>query len=282
MRRRDPAAPPQGFAGATPQQVAGAGPRRAAGTTRTPGGPDQATAAIQVRDLTVRYGDVLALDGASLTLGRGTVCGLVGMNGSGKSTLLKAIMGMVRADSGDVLVAGGSPSAARRAGTIGYVPQSEDVDWAFPLSVGDVVMTGRYGYLGFTRRPRAIDREAVAAAMERVGLADLADRQIGALSGGQRKRAFVARGLAQGATVLLLDEPFAGVDKRSEGTMTALLRDLAAEGSTVLVSTHDLHALPSLADEAILFLRRVVMHDATDVVLRPENLGLAFGLDVTR
>lgn len=238
------------------------------------------TPAIEVRDLTVHYGDVLALDAATVSVGRGTVCGLVGMNGSGKSTLFKAVMGMVRPDRGTVLVDGAPPAQARRAQAVGYVPQSEDVDWAFPLSVRDVVMTGRYGYQGFTRRTRPADRDAVAHALDRVELADLADRQIGALSGGQRKRAFVARGLAQGATILLLDEPFGGVDKRTEATITALLRELATDGATVLVSTHDLHALPELADEAVLLQQRVLLHSTPAEVLRPENLALAFGVEV--
>ncbi len=242
------------------------------------------TPAIDVRDLTVHYGDVLALDGATLALGSshgpGTVCGLVGMNGSGKSTLFKAVMGMVRPDRGTVLVDGAPPARARRAQAVGYVPQSEDVDWAFPLSVRDVVMTGRYGYQGFTRRTRPADRAAGEHALERVELTDLADRQIGALSGGQRKRAFVARGLAQGATILLLDEPFAGVDKRTEATITALLRERAAGGATGLGSTHDLHALPELADEAVLLHRRVLLHSTPAEVLRPENLALAFGVEV--
>ncbi|MGR4010513.1 metal ABC transporter ATP-binding protein [Leucobacter sp. 1207-22] len=238
------------------------------------------TPAIEVSDVTVHYGDVLALDGASLTLAPGRVCGLVGMNGSGKSTLFKTIMGIVRPDAGSVLINGDSPSKARKTGVVGYVPQSEDVDWAFPLSVRDVVMTGRYGKMGFTRRPRAVDRRAVDHALERVELTEYADRQIGQLSGGQKKRAFVARGIAQEATVLLLDEPFAGVDKRSEATITRLLRELAADGVTVLVSTHDLQALPLLADEALLLMRRVLMHGDPSEVLRPENLALAFGLDV--
>ncbi|WP_022892794.1 metal ABC transporter ATP-binding protein [Agromyces subbeticus] len=235
-------------------------------------------AALEVRDVTVHYGEVLALDGASLRLERGIVCGLVGMNGSGKSTLFKVIMGMVKPDRGSVQILGGSPKEARKVGAVGYVPQNEDVDWAFPVSVRDVVMMGRYGFQGFTRRPRTADREAVDAALERVELTALADRSIGELSGGQRKRAFVARGLAQGAEVLLLDEPFAGVDKRSEATVTELLRELAADGRTVLVSSHDLHALPGLADEAVLLMRRVLMHASPAEVLRPENLARAFGV----
>ncbi|MEU2120687.1 metal ABC transporter ATP-binding protein [Nocardia niwae] len=236
--------------------------------------------AIEVRGVTVRYGEVPALDNVDLTVQPGRVCGLIGMNGSGKSTLFKTIMGLARPERGVVRINGGAPLAARRAGVLGYVPQSEDVDWSFPLSVRDVVMTGRYGRLGFTRRPRKADREAVAHALERVELTDLADRQIGRLSGGQKKRAFVARGLAQGATVLLLDEPFAGVDKRSEGTITALLRDLAGDGATILVSTHDLHALPGLADEAVLLMRTVLAQGKPEAVLQPENLARAFGLDV--
>ncbi|MEV0031149.1 metal ABC transporter ATP-binding protein [Nocardia sp. NPDC050793] len=238
------------------------------------------TPSIEIRDVTVHYGEVLALDGVDLTLQPGRVCGLVGMNGSGKSTLFKTIMGLVRPDRGTARIDGADPAAARRAGKLGYVPQSEAVDWSFPLSVRDVVMTGRYGHMGFTRRPRRADREAVAHALERVELTDLADRQIGQLSGGQRKRAFVARGIAQGATILLLDEPFAGVDKRSEATITTLLRELAADGATILVSTHDLHALPDLADESVLLMRKVLAHGDTHEILRPEKLALTFGLDV--
>jgi manganese transport system ATP-binding protein len=138
---------------------------------------------------------------------------------------------------------------------------------------------GRYGRQGVTRRPRAEDRAAVADALARVDLTDLADRQIGRLSGGQRKRAFVARGIAQDAGILLLDEPFAGVDKPSEATIVRLLRDLAAEGRTVLVTTHDLAAVAGLADEAVLLLRRVLVHGTPAEVLTPQNLSRAFGLE---
>lgn len=238
------------------------------------------TPAIQVEDVTVHYGQVLALDHATVTVEAGRVCGLVGMNGSGKSTLFKTIMGAVNPDRGSVQVSGTSPARARKSGFLGYVPQSEDVDWSFPLSVRDVVMTGRYGHMGFTRRPRRVDHDAVEDALARVELTDHAHRQIGQLSGGQKKRAFVARGIAQEATILLLDEPFAGVDKRSEATISRLLRELAAQGATILVSTHDLQSLPDLADEAILFLRRVLLHGRPADVLQPTNLAMAFGLNV--
>lgn len=234
---------------------------------------------IEVDRVSVRYGEVLALDDVTATIEPGRVTGLIGMNGSGKSTLFKTIIGMLRPDSGSVRIGDTAPSPARKRGVVGYVPQSEDVDWAFPVSVSDVVMMGRYGHQGFMRRPRAADRRAVADALDRVELTGLANRQIGALSGGQRKRAFVARGIAQDAGVMLLDEPFAGVDKKSETTLVRLLRELAADGRTILVSTHDLQALPQLAEEAILLMRRVLLHADVAEVLAPENLALAFGLD---
>jgi len=235
---------------------------------------------IDVRDVHVSYGEVHALTGATLSIGAGTVCGLIGMNGSGKSTLFKAIMGAVRVDRGTILLDGRPPRDARRAGVVGYVPQSEQVDWTFPVSVRDVVMMGRYGFQGMTRRPRRADIEAVDEALARVELEDLAGRQIGRLSGGQRKRAFVARGLAQGARILLLDEPFAGVDKRSEATLTTLLRELAEQGRTILVSTHDLHAVPALCDDVVLFLHRTLLHAPPEIALQPEHLARTFGMEV--
>ena len=238
------------------------------------------TTAIDAKDVRVRYGELTALEDVSLQVPFGSVTALVGMNGSGKSTLFKTLTGMVRPEHGRVSLDGVSPVEARRRRMIGYVPQSEDVDWAFPVSVRDVVMMGRYGHLGPTRRPHRADREIVEAALERVELTDLADRQIGQLSGGQRKRVFVARGIAQDARILLLDEPFAGVDKKSEAMIVRLLRESASEGRTVLVSTHDLHALPALADAAVLLLRRVLFHGPVDEALRPEQLARTFGLDV--
>lgn len=238
------------------------------------------TPALDIRGLHVRYGDVTALDGCSLTVESGRVTGLIGMNGSGKSTLFKAVMGAVKADAGEIAVHGGDPAAARAASRVAYVPQSEDIDRDFPVSVRDVVTMGRYGRMRFTRRATARDRAAVDEALARVDLTDLADRQIGQLSGGQRKRAFVARAIAQEASLLLLDEPFAGVDKRSEATIVTLLRELAADGRAVLVSTHDLHALPALADDAALLLRRILFHGPVSEAMAPANLVRAFGVDV--
>lgn len=237
---------------------------------------DAAADAVVVRGLTVRYGEVLALDDVDLTVAPGRVCGLLGVNGSGKSTLFKALMGTLRPDRGEITLLSRDPAVARRAGMISYVPQADAVDWAFPVGVTDVVMMGRYGRMGPMRRPRPADREAVASAIDRVGLADLAGRQIGALSGGQRKRAFLARAIAQDASLLLLDEPFSGVDKGSEATIVALLHSLRDEGRTVVVSTHDLAGVPELCDEAILLQQRVIAHGSPRETLTPEVLARAF------
>lgn len=234
--------------------------------------------AIHVSNLTVRYGNVTALDNLDLTVAAGRVTGLVGMNGAGKSTLFNAIMGAVPAASGTVSVAGLEPEKARALGKIAYVPQNEAVDWNFPVSVRGVVMMGRYGAMGASRRARSADKKAVAEALARTELTDLADRQIGQLSGGQRKRAFVARGIAQGASAMLLDEPFAGVDKRTEATLVELLRELAREGRTVFVSTHDLAALPQLADDVVLLFRNVIAQGPPAHVLTPAHLTRAFGM----
>jgi manganese transport system ATP-binding protein len=236
------------------------------------------TPALEVDDVTVRYGEVVALDGATLRLEPGRVCALVGVNGSGKSTLMRTVIGLERPEAGRVLIEGRAPERVRREAIVAYVPQSEQVDWSFPLTVRDVVLTGRYNRLGPMRRAHREDHLAVDAALQQVGLADLADRQIGRLSGGQRKRAFVARGIAQRARLLLLDEPFAGVDRGSQETLVSLLRSLAADGATVLVSTHDLVGVPDLADEAVLLMRRVLAHGAPADVLEPHTLAQAFGL----
>lgn len=218
-----------------------------------------------------------ALDGASLTVRGGSITGLVGVNGSGKSTLFKALMGIVEPEAGHLSILGQPPRVARRAGLVGYVPQAEDIDDTFPLTVRDIVSMGRYGRLGTTRRLGREDRVAVDAAIDQVRLGDLADRQIGRLSGGQRRRVFVARSLCQEAQVLLLDEPFAGVDRRSETLVVDVLRDLVARGGAVLVSTHDLVALPALADHVVLVHHSVLAAGTPDAVLTPENLARAFG-----
>lgn len=233
---------------------------------------------VQARRVTVSYRETLALDDVTLDIAPGRVCGLLGVNGSGKSTLFKALMGLVRPDSGEIRLLGRDPRRARGEGLIAYVPQSEAVDWTFPVTVADVVLMGRYGRMGPMRRARPADRAAVADALERVGLTALARNPIGALSGGQRKRAFVARGIAQEAELLLLDEPFAGVDKGSEAMISELLRGLRDEGRTIMISTHDLAGAPALCDEAVLLHQRVLAHGPVAEVLAPETLSLTFGV----
>lgn len=237
--------------------------------------------AIETRDLTVSYGGLTALSKTTLSIEAGSITALLGVNGSGKSTFFKALIGAVRVDRGSIQIFGEPPEKSRRASAIGYLPQSESVDWSFPVSVHDVVMMGRFGHRpGLSRRPQAQDRKAVSEALDRVGLANLADRQIGQLSGGQRKRAFVARCIAQEARLLLLDEPFAGVDTVSQTMIIELLRELVEAGATALVSTHDLQALPQLADQAVLLRNEPIFQGSVAEALRPENLARAFGVDL--
>lgn len=233
--------------------------------------------AIDVSCVTVRYGDTLALDNVDLQVAHGAVTGLIGMNGSGKSTLFRTIMGVTTPSAGSVRIDGEPPQLARASGAVAYVPQAEEVDWSFPVSVRDVVMMGRYGKQGILRRASRADRDAVDTALARVGLSDLASRQIGRLSGGQKKRTFVARAIAQDARVLLLDEPFAGVDKPSEAMITRVLIELAAEGRGVIVSTHDLAGLPDLARDVVLLRNRVLFHGDVAEGLEPRILARAFG-----
>lgn len=233
---------------------------------------------IDVHDVTVTYpnGNV-ALHDASFTLRQGSICALVGVNGSGKSTLFKAIMGFVRPARGNVRIGAHSVRTAQKANLIAYVPQSEEVDWTFPVSVWDVVMMGRYGYMNFMRIPREEDRRVVTESLERVGMLEFRDRQIGELSGGQKKRVFLARALAQRARVILLDEPFTGVDVKTEAAIIQLLRELRKEGHLMLVSTHNLGAVPEFCDHVVLINRTVIAFGPTQEVFTQENLTKAFG-----
>jgi manganese/iron transport system ATP-binding protein len=233
---------------------------------------------IVVRDVTVTYRNGhTALWDASFAVPRGTVTALVGVNGAGKSTLFKAIMGFVPAATGRIEILGMGVKEALSRNLVAYVPQSEEVDWAFPVLVEDVVMMGRYGHMGFLRRAGAADRKAVAQALDRVGMADFRQRQIGELSGGQRKRVFLARSLAQDGQVILLDEPFTGVDVRTEEQIVALLRELRDEGRVMLVSTHNLGSVPEFCDRTVLVKGTVLKHGPTETTFTRENLEAAFG-----
>jgi len=233
---------------------------------------------LHVNAVTVRYpGGQVALRDASFHLAGGSICGLVGVNGSGKSTLFKAIMDFVRPVSGEVRIGGRPVRVALRDNLVAYVPQSEEVDWTFPVSVWDVVMMGRYGYMNFLRIPGAEDKRVAAEALARVGMEAFRERQIGELSGGQKKRVFLARALAQRSRVILLDEPFTGVDVKTETAIIELLRELRREGHLMLVSTHNLGSVPEFCDQVVLVNRTVLAAGPTDRVFTEENLAQAFG-----
>ncbi len=239
---------------------------------------EAAGAGLAARDVTVTYRNGhTALWNASFQIPRGTVTALVGVNGAGKSTLFKAIMGFVPAAKGRIEILGLGVKEALARNLVAYVPQSEDVDWAFPVLVEDVVMMGRYGHMGFLRRPSAKDHAAVAQALKRVDMQDYRKRQIGELSGGQRKRVFLARSLAQDGQVILLDEPFTGVDVRTEEQIVALLRELRDEGRVMLVSTHNLGSVPEFCDRTILVKGTVLNYGPTETTFTRENLEAAFG-----
>ena len=237
-----------------------------------------AAASIVVENVTVRYPNgVVAVDRAGFVLDRPTICALVGVNGSGKSSLFKALMGFVPTGGGTIRIAGLAVDQALKRGLVAYVPQSEEVDWNFPVLVEDVVMMGRYGHMGLLRIPRRADRQAVDAALERVGMAALRRRQIGELSGGQKKRAFLARALAQGASVILLDEPFTGIDLTTEQAIVGLMREMRDEGRLMLVSTHNLGSVPEFCDQVVLFNRSVLAFGPTAATFTQANLARTFG-----
>jgi len=233
---------------------------------------------LAVRNVTVTYRNgFAALRDATFAIPTGTITALVGVNGSGKSTLFKAIMGFVRTAKGSIRILGRPVERALRENLVAYVPQSEEVDWTFPVLVEDVVMMGRYGHMGMLRIPKAADRAAVESALARVGMTDFRKRQIGELSGGQKKRVFLARALAQDGRVILLDEPFTGVDIKSEEAIIDLLRALRDEGRVMLVSTHNLGSVPEFCDRAILLDRTVLAYGPTRQVFTQRNLERTFG-----
>jgi manganese/iron transport system ATP-binding protein len=240
--------------------------------------PQAGSDGLSVEGITVTYRNGhTALRDASFSIPRGSITALVGVNGSGKSTLFKAIMGFVPLAAGRVSIFRAPAAAALKRNAVAYVPQAEDVDWNFPVLVEDVVMMGRYGHMNLLRIPRPADREKVDAALERVGMAAYRKRQIGELSGGQKKRVFLARALAQEGQIILLDEPFTGVDVRTEEAIIALLRALRDEGRIMLVSTHNLGSVPRFCDRAILINRTVLAEGPTSEVFTHANLEKAFG-----
>ena len=233
------------------------------------------TPAIEVTDLTVAYRDRPALWDVDLTVPPGVLMAIVGPNGAGKTTLIKAILGLIKPVAGQVLIYG-KPYREQRS-LVGYVPQRGSVDWDFPTSVLDVTMMGRYGALGWIRRPGRAEREAALEALDKVGMRDFARRQISQLSGGQQQRVFLARALVQDAPIYLMDEPFQGVDATTERAIVALLRDLRAAGKTVVAVHHDLQTVEEYFDWVTLLNVRRVASGPVQQVFTDQNLRLTYG-----
>ena len=234
-----------------------------------------AAPAIEVTDLTVAYGEKPVLWDVDVEIPQGTLTAIVGPNGAGKTTLIRSILGMVEPAAGRALVYGRPYAEQRRL--VAYVPQRGSVDWDFPTSVLDVVLMGRYGRLGWVRRPGAADRAAAREALEQVGMAALAGRQISQLSGGQQQRVFLARALVQHADLYFMDEPFQGVDATTELAIVELLRTLRSSGKTVVAVHHDLQTVPEYFDQVTLLNVRRIASGPVDEVFTEENLRLTYG-----
>jgi manganese/zinc/iron transport system ATP- binding protein len=231
--------------------------------------------AIEVTDLTVAYREKPVLWDVDLEVPAGVLMAVVGPNGAGKTTLIKTILGLVRPAAGQVLIYNKPYTDQRQM--VGYVPQRESVDWDFPTNVLDVVMMGRYGNLGWVRRPGRNERTLALEALDKVGMRPFADRQISQLSGGQQQRVFLARALVQDAQVYFMDEPFQGVDATTERAIVALLQELRAAGKTVVVVHHDLQTVPEYFDWVTLLNVRRIASGPVDEVFTEENLRLAYG-----
>ena len=236
------------------------------------------TPIIEISNMGVTYPNGhTALSGVNVKLYKGLICGLVGMNGAGKSTLFKSIMGFIKPTVGNVSIDGRAVHKALKKNTIAYVPQTEEVDWNFPVLVKDVVMMGRYSYMGFLRIPSQEDKLRVDEALERVSMLDYKYRQIGELSGGQKKRVFVARALAQGGEAILLDEPFTGVDIKTEEALIDLFNQITKENRLILVSTHNLGSVPRFCHEVMLVNKTLLAHGPVPQTFTQENLSKTFG-----
>ena len=233
---------------------------------------------LSVKNVTVSYRNGhRALWNASFEIPYSTITALVGVNGAGKSTLFKAIMGFLPISEGTININGKSVSDALKTNLISYVPQSEEVDWSFPVLVKDVVMMGRYGHMGFLRIAKKSDHFAVEEALSRVGMLEYSNNQIGELSGGQRKRVFLARAIAQEGKTILLDEPFTGIDVKTEDQIINLLNEFRKEGKVMLISTHNLGSVPEFCDRSILIKGTILKYGLTENVFTKENLENAFG-----
>lgn len=235
----------------------------------------QQHASVWLHDVRAGYDERLALEGVDLAVDPGTLLAVVGPNGAGKSTLLKLMAGLLPAWSGSIAILGAPPG--RQARRVAYVPQAELVDWAFPVTVGDVVMMGRYAGLGPWRRPRSTDHAQVREALSKVGMAGHERTQIGRLSGGQRRRVFLARALAAQPEVYLLDEPVTGVDATTQEDLMDILEGEARDGKTVIATTHDLACAAQRFQKVAAINRRIVAHGSSSLVLDPDVLARTYG-----
>jgi manganese/zinc/iron transport system ATP- binding protein len=231
--------------------------------------------AVAVEDLTMAYGNKPVLWDIDMHVPEGTLMAIVGPNGAGKTTLIKTILGLLKPAAGRILIYGRPYEEQRKV--VGYVPQRGSVDWDFPTSVLDVVMMGRYGNLGWLRRPGQKEKEMALEGLEKVGMSKYAHRQISQLSGGQQQRTFLARALVQDAKVYFMDEPFQGVDATTERAIVALLKDLREAGKTVVVVHHDLQTVPEYFDWVTLLNVRRIASGPVGQVFTDENLRLAYG-----
>jgi manganese/zinc/iron transport system ATP- binding protein len=236
--------------------------------------PGPAASAVVLDDISAGYHSRIALEAVRLDVPAGSLLAIVGPNGAGKSTLLKVIAGLLAPWSGSVSVFGAPPG--REAQRVAYVPQAELVDWHFPITVGGVVMMGRYPGLGMARRPRTADREAVREALAAVGMVDHIDRQIGALSGGQRRRVFLARALAAEADLFLLDEPVTGVDATTQQEIMDVLAAAAHAGRTIIATTHDLACAAQCFRRVVAINRTVVADGPAEIALDSDMLARAY------
>jgi manganese/iron transport system ATP-binding protein len=233
---------------------------------------------IEIQNINVFYKNGHeALHDASCQIPDGSITALLGVNGSGKTTLFRSIMGILKINSGKIIIDGQSPDIAIKNNLISYVPQYDDIDWDFPILVKDVVMMGRYSYMNFMRKPNPVDYKIVEESLKKVGMDDLNNRQIGELSGGQKKRVFIARALAQESKILLLDEPFTGVDSKTQETILELIKQERDKNKIILISTHDLNIVPEICDRTILINKTVQVEGLTQDVFTKENLVNTFG-----
>nr|WP_170968542.1 manganese/iron ABC transporter ATP-binding protein [Psychromonas sp. SP041] len=233
---------------------------------------------IKVDNISVTYRNgFTAIHDTTFSLPEGSITALVGVNGSGKSTVFKSIMGLVSLKTGSVNILGLTVKQALKKNVVAYVPQTEEIDWDFPILVEDVVMMGRYGHMNMLRMSTKKDQELVEQALLRVDMQGYRKRQIGELSGGQKKRIFLARALAQQSKVILLDEPFTGVDVKTEEQIMVLLKALREEGKIILVSTHNLGSIPEFCDRTVFINRTILDEGQTAKVFTPQNIEKAFG-----